>query len=123
MIAAGVVVDDLDAAKEWFAGTKPVDDAYYDQIRDLCKELPRSSPASKDSGTMKTVSDTHVVEITELGKTYPGAADPALTGVSLTVDRGEIVRAAGPLRLGQVDPPAAHRRAGAAQQRQGRRPR
>lgn len=40
MIAAGVVVADEDAAKEWFAGTKPVDDAYYDQIRDLCKELP-----------------------------------------------------------------------------------
>lgn len=40
MIAAGVVVADEDAAKEWFAGTKPVDDSYYDQIRDLCKELP-----------------------------------------------------------------------------------
>jgi phosphonate transport system substrate-binding protein len=40
MIAAGVVVADADAAKEWFAGTKPVDDSYYDQIRDLCKELP-----------------------------------------------------------------------------------
>jgi phosphonate transport system ATP-binding protein len=43
-----------------------------------------------------TVSDTlvepsPVVEITDLGKTYPGAAEPALTGVSLTVDRGEIV--------------------------------
>lgn len=40
MIAAGVVVDDEDAAKDWFAGTKPVDDSYYDQIRDLCKQLP-----------------------------------------------------------------------------------
>ena len=40
MIAAGVKVADPDAAKEWFAGTKPVDDSYYDQIRDLCKELP-----------------------------------------------------------------------------------
>jgi phosphonate transport system ATP-binding protein len=40
---------------------------------------------------MTTVSDTRVVEITDLGKTYPGTADPALTGVSLTVDRGEIV--------------------------------
>ena len=40
MIAAGVKVADKDAAKEWFAGTKPVDDSYYDQIRDLCKELP-----------------------------------------------------------------------------------
>lgn len=40
MIAAGVEVSDADAAKEWFAGTKPVDDAYYDQIRDLCTELP-----------------------------------------------------------------------------------
>jgi phosphonate transport system ATP-binding protein len=38
-----------------------------------------------------TVSDTPVVEITELGKTYAGAADPALTGVSLTVSAGEIV--------------------------------
>ena len=38
-----------------------------------------------------TVSDTPIVEITDLGKTYPGAADPALTGVSLTVDRGEVV--------------------------------
>lgn len=40
MIAAGVKVADEGAAKEWFAGTKPVDDSYYDQIRDLCKELP-----------------------------------------------------------------------------------
>ncbi len=40
MIAAGVEVADVDAAKEWFAGTKPVDDSYYDQIRDLCTELP-----------------------------------------------------------------------------------
>jgi len=40
MIAAGVKVADVDAAKEWFAGTKPVDDSYYDQIRDLCTELP-----------------------------------------------------------------------------------
>jgi phosphonate transport system substrate-binding protein len=40
MIEAGVEVADPDAAKEWFAGTKPVDDAYYDQIRDLCSELP-----------------------------------------------------------------------------------
>jgi len=38
-----------------------------------------------------TVSDTPVVEITDLGKSYPGAADPALAGVSLTVHRGEIV--------------------------------
>ena len=38
-----------------------------------------------------TVSDTLVVEITDLGKTYPGAEDPALSGVSLTVARGEIV--------------------------------
>jgi phosphonate transport system ATP-binding protein len=38
-----------------------------------------------------TVSATPVVEIAGLGKTYPGAADPALTGVSLTVDRGEVV--------------------------------
>jgi phosphonate transport system ATP-binding protein len=37
------------------------------------------------------VSGTPVVEIAELGKTYPGAADPALTGVSLTVRRGEVV--------------------------------
>lgn len=40
MIDAGVEVADPDAAKEWFAGTKPVDDSYYDQIRDLCTELP-----------------------------------------------------------------------------------
>ena len=38
-----------------------------------------------------TASDTTVVEITDLGKTYPGAADPALSGVSLAVARGEIV--------------------------------
>ena len=38
-----------------------------------------------------TVSDTPVVEITDLGKTYPGAEDPALSGVSLTVARGEVV--------------------------------
>jgi phosphonate transport system ATP-binding protein len=38
-----------------------------------------------------TVSGTPVVEITDLGKTYPGAADPALSGVSLTVAGGEIV--------------------------------
>jgi phosphonate transport system substrate-binding protein len=40
MIEAGVEVADEEAAKEWFAGTKPVDDSYYDQIRDLCEELP-----------------------------------------------------------------------------------
>ncbi len=38
-----------------------------------------------------TVSDTLVVEITDLGKKYPGADDPALSGVSLTVARGEVV--------------------------------
>ncbi len=38
-----------------------------------------------------TNSDTPVVQITALGKTYPGAKDPALSGVSLSVDRGEIV--------------------------------
>ena len=38
-----------------------------------------------------TVSGTPVVEITDLGKQYPGADDPALSGVSLTVDRGEVV--------------------------------
>ena len=38
-----------------------------------------------------TVSGTPVVEITELGKQYPGADDPALSGVSLTVNRGEVV--------------------------------
>jgi phosphonate transport system ATP-binding protein len=38
-----------------------------------------------------TVNDTPIVEITDLGKTYAGAADPALSGVSLTVPRGEIV--------------------------------
>ncbi|MEO5534490.1 MAG: phosphonate ABC transporter ATP-binding protein [Pseudolysinimonas sp.] len=38
-----------------------------------------------------TVSDITVVEITDLGKFYPGAADAALSGVSLTVRRGEVV--------------------------------
>ena len=38
-----------------------------------------------------THSDTPAVRITDLGKTYPGAASPALSGVSLDVDRGEIV--------------------------------
>ncbi|AYF97933.1 phosphonate ABC transporter ATP-binding protein [Protaetiibacter intestinalis] len=38
-----------------------------------------------------TASGTPVVEITELGKHYPGAEDPALTGVSLSVARGEVV--------------------------------
>ncbi|MGB4778193.1 phosphonate ABC transporter ATP-binding protein [Microbacterium sp.] len=38
-----------------------------------------------------TDSDTPVVKITDLGKTYPGAAVPALTGVSLSVGRGEIL--------------------------------
>ncbi len=38
-----------------------------------------------------TDRDTPVVSITDLGKTYSGAADPALTGVSLSVARGEIV--------------------------------
>lgn len=38
-----------------------------------------------------TVNDTPVVEITDLGKTYAGATDPALSGVSLTVPRGEII--------------------------------
>ncbi|QEO09139.1 phosphonate ABC transporter ATP-binding protein [Protaetiibacter larvae] len=38
-----------------------------------------------------TNSGTSAVQITDLGKTYPGATDPALTGVSLSVARGEIV--------------------------------
>jgi phosphonate transport system ATP-binding protein len=38
-----------------------------------------------------TNSDTPVVQITDLGKTYPGAKEPALSGVSLSVARGEIV--------------------------------
>ena len=38
-----------------------------------------------------THSDTPAVQITDLGKTYPGAASPALTGVSLSVSPGEIV--------------------------------
>lgn len=40
MIEAGVVVDDVAAAKDWMSALKPVDDAYYDQIRELCTELP-----------------------------------------------------------------------------------
>ena len=40
MIEEGIEVADVDAAKAWFAGTKPVDDSYYDTIRDLCAELP-----------------------------------------------------------------------------------
>lgn len=38
-----------------------------------------------------TNSDTPAVQITDLGKTYPGAAGPALSGVSLSVLPGEIV--------------------------------
>lgn len=38
-----------------------------------------------------TNSDTPAVRITGLGKTYPGKKDPALSGVSLDVARGEIV--------------------------------
>ena len=38
-----------------------------------------------------TNSDTPAVRITDLGKTYPGAASPALSGVSLSVEPGEIV--------------------------------
>jgi phosphonate transport system ATP-binding protein len=38
-----------------------------------------------------TNNDTPAVRITDLGKTYPGAKSPALSGVSLDVDRGEIV--------------------------------
>jgi len=38
-----------------------------------------------------TNSDTPAVQITDLGKTYPGAAEPALSGVSLSVLPGEIV--------------------------------
>lgn len=38
-----------------------------------------------------TNSDTPAVHITDLTKVYPGAAAPALSGVSLTVDTGEIV--------------------------------
>lgn len=38
-----------------------------------------------------TNSDTPAVRIADLGKTYPGAAAPALSGVSLDVHRGEIV--------------------------------
>ncbi|GEK85366.1 phosphonate ABC transporter ATP-binding protein [Microbacterium aerolatum] len=38
-----------------------------------------------------TNSDTPAVRITDLGKTYPGAKVPALEGVSLSVEPGEIV--------------------------------
>jgi len=38
-----------------------------------------------------TNSDTPAVRITDLGKTYPGAKSPALEGVSLSVEPGEIV--------------------------------
>ncbi|MGM7671531.1 phosphonate ABC transporter ATP-binding protein [Microbacterium sp. A93] len=38
-----------------------------------------------------TTSDTPAVQIADLGKTYPGAAQPALSGVSLAVNPGEIV--------------------------------
>lgn len=38
-----------------------------------------------------TNSDAPAVQITDLGKTYPGAAGPALEGVSLSVVPGEIV--------------------------------
>jgi len=38
-----------------------------------------------------TSSGTPAVQISGLGKTYPGAGGPALSGVSLTVGRGEIV--------------------------------
>jgi len=38
-----------------------------------------------------TNSDTLAVRIADLGKTYPGAKAPALTGVSLSVEPGEIV--------------------------------
>ncbi|WP_395638095.1 phosphonate ABC transporter ATP-binding protein [Pseudolysinimonas sp.] len=38
-----------------------------------------------------TNSDTPAVRITDLDKTYPGAKSPALSGVSLDVQRGEIV--------------------------------
>ncbi len=38
-----------------------------------------------------TSSDTPAVQITDLGKTYPGAGKPALEGVSLSVEPGEIV--------------------------------
>lgn len=38
-----------------------------------------------------TNSDAPAVQITDLGKTYPGAAAPALEGVSLSVVPGEIV--------------------------------
>jgi phosphonate transport system ATP-binding protein len=40
---------------------------------------------------MMTDSDTPAVRIGDLGKTYPGAAKPALSGVSLTIVPGEIV--------------------------------
>ncbi|MGM7698700.1 phosphonate ABC transporter ATP-binding protein [Microbacterium sp. A84] len=38
-----------------------------------------------------TTSDTPAVQIADLGKTYPGSAQPALSGVSLAVNPGEIV--------------------------------
>jgi len=37
-----------------------------------------------------TIDDTPAVRISDLGKTYPGTSNPALTGVSLTVQPGEI---------------------------------
>lgn len=38
IIAAGVDGADTDAFRSVFYATKPVDDAYYDLIRDICKE-------------------------------------------------------------------------------------
>jgi phosphonate transport system substrate-binding protein len=40
MIDAGITVDDLEAAKAWMSALRPVDDKYYDGIRDLCTQLP-----------------------------------------------------------------------------------
>jgi phosphonate transport system ATP-binding protein len=44
-----------------------------------------------NSGTPTPDATGPAVRITDLGKTYPGASGPALTGVSLSVTRGEIV--------------------------------
>ena len=38
IIAAGIDSADTDSFRSVFFATKPVDDAYYDLIRDICKE-------------------------------------------------------------------------------------
>ena len=53
------------------------------------------------------VRSIHVIRFEKVTKTYPGTGRPALDQVSIDIEKGEFVFLVGPVRLRQVDRPAA----------------